>query len=129
MRLSVLALIVVMMLSAVSVSGFAEDGTQKKAKQTILLYTIGSDLETSAGMATYNLRQILKSSFSADEDINVVIMTGGSNKWNLDDDEDPENVNGLLTFPEDVALPDDAVIAEDPDHPRRNTSSATSTAE
>lgn len=118
-----------MMLSAVSVSGFAEDGTQKKAKQTILLYTIGSDLETSAGMATYNLRQILKSSFSADEDINVVIMTGGSNKWNLDDDEDPENVNGLLTFPEDVALPDDAVIAEDPDHPRRNTSSATSTAE
>ncbi len=51
-RLSVLALIVVMMLSAVSVSGFAEDGTPKKAKRTILLYTIGSDLETSAGMAT-----------------------------------------------------------------------------
>ena len=49
-------------------------------------------------MATYNLRQILKSRFSSDDDIRFIIMTGGSNAWHLDDDNDPQNDNGLLVF-------------------------------
>ncbi|MBQ9179424.1 MAG: hypothetical protein IJ132_01325, partial [Firmicutes bacterium] len=56
-------------------------GAPEKATRTIMLYVCGSDLETSAGMASYNLHQILKSKFSADEKVRFVIMTGGSKKW------------------------------------------------
>ncbi|MBR2547782.1 MAG: hypothetical protein IKF07_06300 [Eubacterium sp.] len=79
-----------------SISAFGESDTPK-AKRTIMLYCCGSDLETRAAMATYNLRQILKSRFSSDDDIRFIIMTGGSTTWHLDDN-DPQNDNGLLVF-------------------------------
>lgn len=51
--------------------------TQKKATRTIMLYLCGSNLETYSGMATYNLKQILSSSFSANEQTRFLVMTGG----------------------------------------------------
>ena len=62
-------------------------GAQEKATRTIMLYVCGSDLETSAGMATYNLHQILKSNFSANEDVRFVVMTGGSSEWQFNKGE------------------------------------------
>ena len=87
-RLLVLLLSVTITLTAFALSGYAEDGGDQghKAKRTILLYDCGADLETSAGMATYNLEQILKASFSKDEDIRFLVLTGGSNQWQLDKD-------------------------------------------
>ena len=84
-----------------------EPAEQKTYKRTILLYICGTDLETDGGMATYNLRQILKSSFSADDDVKFIIMTGGTNQWQLE----KEN----LVFPDDVDVPDDAIAVMDPD--------------
>ena len=53
-------------------------------------------------MASYNLRQILNTNFSADNDIKVVVMTGGSNQWYLE--------KYYLLFPDEgVNLPEDAV--------------------
>ena len=93
------------------------------AKRTILLYDCGSDLETDAGLASYNLRQILESSFSSDGDITFLVMTGGSHKWQID--------SSNLVFPDGVALPDDAVVeydltnreyVDDPSDPRSQIS-------
>lgn len=81
-------------------------GSTLKAKRTIMLYDCGADLETSAAMATYNIEQILKSHFSEDEGIRFLIMTGGSNQWQLKKD--------YLVFPEDNNVPDDAVAGYDP---------------
>lgn len=75
------------------------------AKRTIMLYDCGSNLETDAGLATYNLLQILESHFSADDDITFLVMTGGSHKWQID--------NRKLVFPDGVSLPDDAVVEYD----------------
>ena len=87
--------------------------TNPQRKRTILLYDCGSDLETDAGLASYNLKQILRSRFSSDDDITFLVMTGGSHKWQLDNDNDPGNENGYLTFPEGSNLPGDAVVPYD----------------
>lgn len=115
----VLALAMLFMLSQ---AVFATEGDEtggegtepEKAVRTVLLYMCGSDLETNAGMATHNLKQILGSNFSSDEDINFVVMTGGAWRWQLDNDKDPENANDYLVFPKGVSVPDDAVLYPDP---------------
>ncbi len=113
--------VVISMLAAVfvivSISGaaYAEeaDGGVKdgaKAKRTILLYLCGSDLETEGGLASFNLRQILSANFSSDEDIRLIIMTGGADKWHMDKESE-------LVFPDDVYVPKDAQCLMDKEHP------------
>lgn len=63
--------------------------------RTIMMYICGSNLETYGGMATYNIRQILKSNFSAEDKVKFIIMTGGSDEWHtppelLADPSDPD---------------------------------------
>ena len=89
MRMGLLVLLVV--IGMMSQAAFAEgegnptEGDRAStAKRTILLYDCGADLETDAAMATYNLEQILKAHFSEDEDIRFIVMTGGSEQWQLD---------------------------------------------
>ena len=61
----------------------ANEGIQK-AVRTIMTYISGSDLETKFGMASNNLQQILDSSFSEDDQVRVIVMTGGSDNWHMD---------------------------------------------
>ena len=61
----------------------AEGDTDPQSKRTIMLYHCGSNLETDAGLATYNLRQILASHFSSDDDITFLVMIGGSHIWQI----------------------------------------------
>ena len=72
-------LIAVLCLGCCSFAAAEEEG---KAARTIMLYDCGADLESSWGMATYNLYQILASEIP--EGINVVVMTGGSAVWQTD---------------------------------------------
>ena len=90
-----------------AILGLSRDGSAStpKARRTIMLYDCGADLETSAAMATYNIEQILKANFSKDEEIRFLIMTGGSNQWQLKKD--------YLVFPEGNNVPDDAVAEYD----------------
>lgn len=81
------------------------DGPDAPAKRTILLYVCGTNLETNNAMASYNLRQILQAKFSEDDDINVIVMTGGANRWHLE--------SKYLAFPDNVNLPKDAVANDD----------------
>ena len=71
----------------------AAENTEGKADRTILLYDCGADLETESGMASYNLRQILKANFSEGEKVKFVVMTGGAGKWHLESEYlcDPDN--------------------------------------
>lgn len=68
---------------AATSSGLAV-ASQTKAVRTIMLYDCGSNLETESGMASYNLRQVLRTRFSADDDVRFVVMTGGSKAWHLE---------------------------------------------
>lgn len=48
--------------------------------QTVLLYLCGSDLESTSYLATADIKEILSVS-GQPEDVNIVIQTGGSNRW------------------------------------------------
>ena len=68
-----------------SVSSYArEKYTQKKGggrdKVTIMIYMIGSDLESQNGMATADLNEML---YAAPDNgnINMFIQTGGCKRW------------------------------------------------
>ena len=58
------------------------DEKDDEAVRTVLLYGIGSDLETHYGMLTWNLVQILNADIT--KETNVVVMTGGSKSWQLE---------------------------------------------
>ena len=59
-----------------------EDGEEELYDRTILMYAVGSDLESLSGLCSFNLRQILNSEFSKDDKVKFIVMTGGA------DDED-----------------------------------------
>ena len=55
--------------------------------RTILMYAVGSDLESLSGLCSFNLRQILNSEFSKDDKIKFIVMTGGADEedgWHLE---------------------------------------------
>ena len=94
-----------------------DKGKPNQATRTVLMYVCGSDLESEGGMASFNLKQVLGADFSKDEEVRYVVMTGGAMQWQLDDDENRNNDNGYLVFPEGVTVPDDAINLFDRDHP------------
>ncbi|MDR3278162.1 MAG: hypothetical protein LBT12_05255 [Oscillospiraceae bacterium] len=53
---------------------------QPKRAQTVLIYMNGSDLETDMGAATADLQELLSSGVDPSL-INVVLFTGGTNRW------------------------------------------------
>ena len=119
-RIAAIVLAVTVMLVMLSQAAFAGDneqgnGEDEHAVRTVLMYLCGSDLESDGGMATFNLKQILGANFSSDDDVRYIVMTGGTAHWQLDDDDNSENENGYLVFPEGVTVPDDAVYVANPD--------------
>jgi len=55
--------------------------TQKK-KHTVLIYIVGSNLESNGGYASKDIREMLGSDFDAESN-NLLIYAGGSKSWNL----------------------------------------------
>ncbi len=53
--------------------------TEEKAL-TVMVYLTGSNLESSSGLATEDVREMLRSGYDR-EQVNVVLLTGGSTKW------------------------------------------------
>lgn len=53
---------------------------KKKTQAVIMIYMIGSDLESEKGLASLDIEQMMKSSFD-EEKINVIICTGGTSEW------------------------------------------------
>ena len=48
---------------------------------TVMIYMIGSDLESQGGYATLDIKEILKADLG--ENVNVVIETGGAKSWDI----------------------------------------------
>ena len=48
---------------------------------TVMVYICGSDLESENGMATADLNEMLHANLN-DEQVNVIVETGGAKKWN-----------------------------------------------
>ncbi len=61
---------------------------ETQAKQTIMLYIIGSNLESEAGLATDDLEEISRAKLT--DDTNIIIQTGGCTHWNNSFCEDNE---------------------------------------
>ena len=51
-----------------------------QAKQTIMLYIIGSNLESESGLATEDLEEISRANLT--DETNIIIQTGGCTHWN-----------------------------------------------
>ena len=69
-------------------SDLARADSPAQATRTLLLYGCGSNLESQGAMMTWNLYQILEAEIP--EDVNVIVMTGGSRKWFVE----PEYLSG-----------------------------------
>ena len=78
------------------------DESEPLYTRTIMMYDCGSNLETFSGLATYNLRQILNSSFSAGDRVKYIIMTGGSWVWHTPSEllVDPDHPDEAITIDE-----------------------------
>lgn len=48
-------------------------------KWTVMIYMIGSDLESESAMATFDLVEMIKSDLG--ENVNLIVQTGGTKKW------------------------------------------------
>ncbi len=79
--------------------------SESKADATVLMYVIGSDLETRAGQMTDDLREMLRAEVG--DHINIVLQTGGTQDWRNDWMKDgaverftvtAEDVNHLVTL-------------------------------
>lgn len=61
-----------------------------KGTRTILIYMIGSNLESEHGCATLDLNEMFASKFNQ-EDVNILIYTGGAKNWRNDVINSSEN--------------------------------------
>ena len=59
-----------------TVVSYAQGGAQTR---TVLLYGIGSNLETDGGSLTWNLKQSMNAEY--DENLQYIVITGGADAW------------------------------------------------
>ena len=71
----------IMLIALFLASGYEANGSVKP--YTIMIYMNGSDLESEEGAATEDLIEILESGLRS-KNANVVIFTGGTNRWQND---------------------------------------------
>ena len=71
-------------------------GNDKKTN-TVMIYMVGSDLESYAGAASADIEEILSSGYDKSK-TNVLILTGGSVYWHS---EIPGSVNSIIRITED----------------------------
>ena len=71
------------LLCAVCVPGCAAAEETKTRKLTVMVYMCGSNLESTRGYATRDLREMMKSGFP-EEEMSVIVMIGGSREWKMD---------------------------------------------
>lgn len=79
MRKVITMILAVLMLAPV----FTACGGNSGKKLTIMMYVVGSNLESGSGCASKDFDEILGSDFNPN-DINLVIYTGGAKKWSKD---------------------------------------------
>ena len=72
---------------------------EREVRTTVLIYMSGSDLERVDGSATADIQEMVRAKVPADGPLTVLVETGGSRKWQLDDY--PEKRNCLYRISSD----------------------------
>lgn len=67
-----------LLLSACGGSGDSSRPPEDRARATVLVYVVGSDLEDEDGLATANFKEMMQ--VGSSEDVNIILETGGANK-------------------------------------------------
>ena len=83
--IALVAIVAVLLKPTGDVSLQQEEGTR-----TIMVYMIGSDLESTQGSATFDIDEMLSADFD-EEAVNVVLYTGGTKRWYTSEISEDEN--------------------------------------
>ena len=73
-------------------------GASGSGKKTIMVYMVGSDLESKLGAASADIEEMIESEANFD-DINLLIYTGGAKRWYNSDV--PDDKNAIFKVTED----------------------------
>ena len=73
------------------VTAFPAFAAGREIRTTVLIYMSGSDLERVDGSATVDIQEMVRANVPADGPLTVLVETGGSRKWQLDDYPDKKN--------------------------------------
>jgi len=73
-------------------------GGNGKGKKTIMIYVVGSDLESKLGAASADIEEMIESDADFD-DINLLLYTGGAKRWYNGDI--PDDKNAIFRVTED----------------------------
>ncbi len=76
----VLPVILALLFCAAQTARPASASGADRKKLTLMVYMCGSNLESRFGSASADIQEMLDSGFDSDE-INLLVMTGGSEKW------------------------------------------------
>lgn len=60
----------------------SEDSSSNRNKTTLMVYMVGSDLESEAGLASMDLIEMQESGL-VNENVDLVILAGGTTSWNI----------------------------------------------
>ena len=75
-----------------------ENDNPKESHRTIMIYMIGSDLETESRAGTNDIKEIIDAEYNT-EDVNIVLYIGGAKKWHMS--EIDENENAIFEIEDD----------------------------
>ena len=75
-----------------------ENNDPKESHRTIMIYMIGSDLETEGRAGTNDIKEIIDAEYNT-EDVNIVLYIGGAKKWHMS--EIDENENAIFEIEDD----------------------------
>lgn len=75
-----------------------ENDDPKESHRTIMIYMIGSDLETQGRAGTNDIKEIIDAEYNT-EDVNIVLYIGGAKKWHMS--EIDENENAIFEIEDD----------------------------
>lgn len=76
----------------------------------VLIYMVGSNLESENGLGTTDLHEIgnaIKNSGNPDAEVKVIVETGGCSQWKTDFDIDPEKLQRFEVGADELILKDE----------------------
>lgn len=82
----IISLMLVICIAAVTICGCSDKGKGKNGKSgtfTLMVYMIGSDLESKSMAASNDIVEMLESGLDT-KDVNLVLLTGGAPMWHYD---------------------------------------------
>lgn len=95
-NLIVVVLLMIFSISIISCSGNAQKTKSSNSQGTVtmLVYMVGSDLESGGGFASADLKEMMK--VGSNDKFNIVVQTGGASKWEINSISSSTNQRWLV---------------------------------